>query len=359
MNRRMLAAYLLDRLPFALAAVCIIGLGAGFMLLEKARYPGFTDNGTIAYFAGLSFFVIGVWLVYDYLRQAAYYRQIGQALERSGELEAGAIVRSPATREQRVAAALLKEQHRAYVNELGAYRRKQELHHHFALQWVHHMKTPVSVVDMLAQEALRQMPAENAVFRRFAGSVKEEAEKMAEGLELMLHTARLEKFDLDLHLEQTPLHDVVRGVINKHKRLFIRHSIFPSVEGEAWAVTDGKWLSFVLTQLVTNAVKYSKVKPGAKKLVFRLRSDARDGSKLSVTDEGIGIASHDLPRIFHPFFTGENGRASGDSTGMGLYLAKQVCDRLGHGIGAVSDPGRGTTITVSFEADGIHLLGGR
>ncbi|XOK63536.1 sensor histidine kinase [Paenibacillus elgii] len=351
------AMFLRDRLVYAFVCLLLIGLGVGLMLLERARHPEGIGTGTISYFVILGLFVAGVWLAVDYIRQRAYYKQLMHAVERSGELQTAAIVQSAVTSEQRLVMRLLREQHSAYLNELGQYRRQQEQHNHFVLQWVHHMKTPVSVIDLLVQDALHQLPLAEEEQKQLALSLQEEAERMTRGLDLMLNTARLDKFRMDLHFRQTALHELVRTVMNAHKRLCIRHSIFPQIEGEAWAETDGKWMTVVLNQFVSNAIKYSKGKPGAKKLIFRLAPDADGGSKLSVTDEGIGIAPHDLPRIFDPFFTGENGREAGESTGMGLYLAKQVCSGLGHRLTVESKLGEGTTFTVLFQPRSIHTLG--
>ncbi|NEW05098.1 HAMP domain-containing histidine kinase [Paenibacillus sp. SYP-B3998] len=356
MNKRLVAFFVSDRLFHIFLCVFIIGLSVGFMLLDRERYPGAMEWGTISYFVVLALFFIGLWLAVDYVRQKAFFMQVKHAIERSGDLGGSAIVQSAVTREQQLVVRLLEEQHSAYLNELGKYRRSQELHNHFVLQWVHHMKTPVSVIDMLSQDALQQMPGTKEEQKQLIESMKEEAERMTRGLEMMLYTARLDKFELDLLLKRVPLHELIRVVMNTHKRLCIRHSIFPRIEGEAWLETDEKWITVVLNQFVSNAVKYSKSKPGAKGLVFQLESFADGGGKLCVTDEGIGIAPHDMPRIFDPFFTGQNGRETGESTGMGLYLAKQVCDRLGHSLSATSELGVGTTFTVTFESRGIHLF---
>jgi signal transduction histidine kinase len=352
------AYFLRDRIVYVLLYLFVIGLGVGLMLLEEQRDSGVMDRSTTYYFVVLALFFFFLWLAVDYLRQRGYYKQVRDAIERSAELQAAVLVQSVVTNEQRLVAQLLKEQHSAYLHELGKYRRQQELHNHFVVQWVHHMKTPVSVIDLLAQEALQQMPS-TVEERKLVASVVEEADRMTRGLEMMLYTARLDKFEIDLHLKKIPLHELIRAVVNAHKRLCIRHSIFPRIDGEAWVETDEKWMTFVMNQFVSNAIKYSKNKPGTKTIVFHLEASVESGVKLTVTDEGIGIAPHDMPRIFDPFFTGENGRAAGESTGMGLYLAKQVCNRLGHGLSATSDLGVGTTFTVTFEPQGIHIFDGK
>lgn len=347
--------FLRDRLLYILVFALIIGVFIVLMLLEKERNPGFIDLNTIYYFIVLAIIFVLLWLMADYLRQRAYFKQLLEAIARSGELQASSIVRSVVTKEQQLVTQLLEEQHRSYLNELGKYRRQQEFHNHFVLQWVHHMKTPVSVIDLLAQEAL-QKPSLQEEEKQLVVSIHEESDRLTRGLEMMLYTARLDKFEIDLHSKKIPLHELIRTVINAHKRLCIRHSIFPRIDGELWVETDEKWMTFVLNQFVSNAIKYSKSKAGSKSIVFHLLSHEHGGGVLEVRDEGIGIASYDLPRIFDPFFTGENGRVEGESTGMGLYLVKQVCNRLGHVLGVSSEIGEGSTFTITFEPRGIHRL---
>ncbi|WP_338749160.1 sensor histidine kinase [Bacillus sp. FJAT-52991] len=356
MRRQLVALFLFDRLLYVFLYILIVGVGVGLMLLEKGRQPEAIEMGTIYYFMFLALFFIVSWLVVDYHRQKSYYKQVQQAMERFDELQDVTIVQSMVTREQRLVTRLLEKQHSVYLNELRKYRRQQELQNHFVLQWVHHMKTPVSVIDLLAQEALQELPSTKEGQKKLIFSMQEEAERMTRGLEMMLYTARLDKFEIDLHLKKMPIHELVRTAMNAHKRLCIRHSIFPRIDGEAWVETDGKWMTIVLNQFISNAIKYSKSKSGEQRLVFHIESNMDGVTKLSVTDEGVGIAPHDMSRIFDPFFTGENGRHTGESTGMGLYLAKQVCNRLGHGLTAVSEQGVGTTFTITFKQRSIHIL---
>lgn len=353
----MFGVFLRDRLLFILCVAVIVMLAVGLLLLEKQRYPGMVETGTVYYFVLLAVAVLFAWLIADYARQRYYYKQIIEALGRTDELQATAIVQSAVSIEQRLAVELLREQHSAFLKELNRYRRNQEIHNHFVLQWVHHMKTPLSIIHLHMQEAAERGWKTEQEQRAMADSMLEEADRLTRGLDMMLHTARMDKFELDLHLRTVPLHELIRSTINAHKRLCIRHSIFPKVEGELWVESDEKWLAFVLHQLVSNAIKYSKGKPGAKTLSFKLQELQDGAGRLTVADDGIGIAPQDIPRVFDPFFTGENGRTSGESTGMGLYLAKQVLQKLGHGIRIESTLGQGTSVELAFEPGGIHRVG--
>lgn len=354
----MIRAFLWDRKFYILIYMIGMGIGSVMFLLDKMRYTDQIDTGTLYYFIELALFVLAVGLAIDFIRQRAYYRQMNEATYSAFELKDSTIVQAGVTMEQKAVQRLLEAQHSAYLTELGKYRRQQELHNHYVLQWVHHMKTPVSVIDLLAQEAQQQGYVQTKEQQKLLlDSMQEETDRMTRGLEMMLHTARLGKFELDLHIRTIALHEILRNVINANKKLCIRYSIFPRVEGEAYAESDEKWLTFVLNQLVSNAIKYSKRKPGSKKLTLRIeKGDGVGTVKLSVEDEGIGIEAQDLSRVFDPFFTGENGRTVEESTGMGLYLAKQVCGRLGHDLSLASTVGEGTTAMLSFNPEGIHLF---
>ncbi|PDY08239.1 two-component sensor histidine kinase [Bacillus cereus] len=352
-----MALFLRDRLIYVLSVFLIISTGVCLMLLENARYPGLMDTSSIYYFVTVAVFFLILGLAIDYIRQREYYKQLRNAIERSDELHVEAIVLSAVTREQKLIARLLDQQMSVYLSKLGTYRRQQELHNHFVLQWVHHMKTPLSVIDLLLQETAKEMPSSEKELKELSLSLHEEADRMSKGLEMLLNTARLEKFEMDLHLKKMSLHHVIRDVLIAHKRLCIRHNVIPQIHGEVWTETDEKWMTVVLNQIVSNAIKYCKNKKGVKNLIFHLEQNTDTSSKLSITDEGCGIAPHDIPRVFDPFFTGENGRSTGESTGMGLYLAKQVCSKLGHELSVSSEFGIGTTFTITFQSHGIHFLG--
>ncbi|AJY77783.1 hypothetical protein VN24_15930 [Paenibacillus beijingensis] len=345
--------YVLDRLFYIVSFLAAIGVGCLIWILDRTAAGSGYYGWTLLYFVLLSVFALVLFLAADYARHKRYLRQLQAALAQAGDPQALQQLNAGVTREQRAVQELLAARHLAYHNALDAYKKRQEFHHHFIHQWVHQMKTPVSVIDLIAQQESGG-GLSGAEAKALLLSVGEEAERLARGLEQMLNTARLDKFELDLHPKRLALHEAARSCINTHKRLLIRGSIFPQVEGEAWAETDEKWLAFILNQLIANAIKYSRPKPGSKRLTVKVGHALNGVATVTVQDEGIGIPSQDLPRVFDPFFTGENGRSSEESTGMGLYLVQQVCLKLGHRIRIESAEGRGTAVTVEISGGGIH-----
>jgi two-component system, OmpR family, sensor histidine kinase YxdK len=232
---------------------------------------------------------------------------------------------------------LLKSQYRQYQNELHHYQHKLKEHIQFINQWVHQMKTPLSVIHLMIQD--EDDP-------RFT-AIADELDRLKKGLDMVLYTARLDEFEHDFYVEMLPLEQVVRSVTSNQKRLFIRNRVFPSFQiGEDLIIaSDEKWLSFVLTQIITNAVRYTT---DENRKIF-LKGLTRDGNVvLEIQDQGVGIPESDLPRVFDPYFTGENGRNFQESTGMGLYLVKQICDKLGHRVEIESTLNKGTTVRITF-----------
>lgn len=232
---------------------------------------------------------------------------------------------------------LLTSQFRFYKTDIHRYKYKLEDHIQFINQWVHQMKTPLSVIHLMIQDE------EDSRFTM----IGDELDRLKKGLEMVLHTARLDAFEHDFYVELLDLEAAIRSVTSDQKRLFIRKRVFPSIhfDEKITIASDEKWLSFVLTQIITNAIKYTIHEN--RKIHFH-GYKLENQTILEIRDEGVGIPKSDLPRIFDPYFTGENGRNFQESTGMGLYLTKQICDKLGIQIDIESAPNEGTTVKLLF-----------
>ncbi|WP_068773853.1 HAMP domain-containing sensor histidine kinase [Paenibacillus sp. FJAT-26967] len=352
-------SFLLDRLLYIGAFLLSTALMLLVIWLDLLESGLRIKSSSLFYLLLLAAGVLTGTLAYDYIRQRQYAEALNRRLaEGASGIDHSSAIHTGVTREQQAVSEVLRLQQRDYMNTLASYKAAQEQHLHFTNQWVHQLKTPVSVIDLLAQQSAgKSDPDSIPELLDAIASIQEENEKIAYGLQMMLYTARLEKFELDLHPRRVDLTTVVRRVINEHKKACIRASIFPKIEADSESVeveTDEKWLAFVLHQVVSNAIKYSRKQPGAKPLTIRIEQLAH-GAALSIQDKGVGIAEEDLPRVFDAFFTGENGRGVvTESTGMGLYLARQVVSKLGHRIRIESVPGEGTTVHLMFQSEGIH-----
>jgi two-component system, OmpR family, sensor histidine kinase YxdK len=294
---------------------------------------GYQNFSISLYAAILSGCLLMGYLVYRYLTHRNFYKRLEEpqaSLDEFLEIDSGA----PIARELH---QLLKNQYRLYQSDIQQYQLKLKNHIQFINQRVHQMKTPLSVIHLMIQDE------DESKFTAIA----DELDRMKKGLDMVLYTARLDEFVHDFYAEMLPLEKLVRSVTSNQKRLFIRNRVFPSLqvdEGLSIA-SDEKWLSFVLTQIITNAVRYTKEE---NRKIFLKGFKRGVNVILEVQDQGVGIPESDLPRVFDPYFTGENGRNFQESTGMGLFLVKQICDKLGHTVEIESMLNRGTIVRIIF-----------
>ena len=232
---------------------------------------------------------------------------------------------------------------RQYQEQVNTHVRQMDQHIVFMNRWVHQMKTPLSVIQLTLQDL------ENEA----ATSIQEELERLRRGLEMVIYTSRINQFEEDFQVEPLLLRKAVSEAVAENRRLFIRRAIRADIQVDAniAVYSDAKWLMFMLNQILTNAVNYTS---GTGKYVTISAQRMGTDTLLDITDQGIGISPEDLKRVFNPYFTGERGRQYHESTGMGLYLVREVCRRLGHKVELQSKLGEGTTVRFSF-SNSNHL----
>jgi signal transduction histidine kinase len=233
---------------------------------------------------------------------------------------------------------LLKSNYQMYQKQMARMNKTQDEHLVFMDMWVHQMKTPLSVIELMAQD----------LDEPHSSSIREETDKLKTGLQTVLYMSRLRSIVQDFHVKQMNLKDIVQSVNKENRRFFIRNQVYPTLymEDEGMIVeSDEKWLSFMITQLIHNAVKYSTGKSDHIVISIYLREGQ---PLLEITDYGVGIPKSDLKRIYDAFFTGENGRQFKESTGVGLYVTKEVANHLGHGIEVESIQSERTTFRIVF-----------
>ena len=356
--------YLFDRLGFILLYFSGISVALLAVWLDVATIGLFSISESLLYGLVLSTVLLFAYLFVDYGRRKPFYAQIERANASGADVRDIVSITSPVSREEKVLTELIKGVSQTYHAQLADVLREEELRQHFADRWVHYMKTPVSVIDLLIQQGDNlEQPGE---LKELLQSIDEENQRLIERLELFLNSVRMGKFDQDFRIESVDILEVSREVLNSHKKEFVQYSIFPKIEcgkAEWWVPTDRKWIKFVIDQVVTNAIKYTKIAPissddcrnGEKKnpTLRILAEKTGEAVVLTIVDQGIGIPPEDIPRVFYPFFTGFNGRLLPESTGMGLYLAHKVIGKLGHTISIESGVGKGTAVTIRFSYDSI------
>lgn len=281
----------------------------------------------------LGFFILGCYLFYQFVSRRKFYQRLSNPLMSLDD----SFQKTEPSPISEALENLLKDQYKHYQNQIKKLEHEQEEHLKFMDQWVHQMKTPLSVIDLSAQN-LDEPDSSN---------IREETERMKTGLNTILYMARLRSIEQDFHIKPVSLSKIIHEVNGENKRFFIRNHVYPKIqiEKEIIVETDEKWLFFMLSQLINNAVKYSA---GLSNNIFLSTYEKEGEAVLEVQDNGVGIPNTDLKRVFSPFFTGENGRKFRESTGMGLYLTKEAANHLGHRIELDSVVGEGSTFRIIF-----------
>ncbi len=250
---------------------------------------------------------------------------------------------------------ILYSENKASVSELeSAYEEiigilNEEMHHiqeetvlcssernDYYLMWAHQIKTPIAAMKLLLNDREDKYP------------LLEELFKIEQYVEMVLHYLRLESMSSDMVLKEYELYQLVKQAVKKHSILFINSGLSLQLsEFDTLVVTDEKWFSLVLDQVLSNALKYTR--SGSISIYM-------EGTALVIEDTGIGIRQEDLPRVFERGFTGYNGRMDKKSTGIGLYISKQVVDKLAHSIIIKSEEGKGTKVYIDVFRETIHSM---
>jgi signal transduction histidine kinase len=197
--------------------------------------------------------------------------------------------------------------------------------------WVHQIKTPIAVMQMILQgedtEEHRMLSAE--LFR------------IEQYVEMVLCYFRLDSSSSDFVFKEYNLDDIIKKAVRKYAPQFIRKRILLKYEPVSLSIlTDEKWLLFIIEQILSNAIKYTKT--------GYVEIRVTEKMVLEISDTGIGIAAEDIPRIFEKGFTGYNGHENTKSTGLGLYLCRQASKKLMHSITVKSEVGKGSTFMIDL-----------
>lgn len=229
---------------------------------------------------------------------------------------------------------LIKSSGKSMLEQIGKVVRERMEYKEYIEQWIHEIKTPITAIKLFCENNRSELTKE----------ILTELEKTNHFTEQALYYARSEYAEKDYSVSEICLYNVIHKAIADNKHLLLQNNVRIEVTNANCTVfSDDKWIRFILNQFIVNTVKYKTSQP---KINFNVRQ-CGDKIILEVKDNGIGIPECDLPRIFEKGFTGKNGRITKNLTGIGLYLCKKLCDKLGISIHANSNED-GTTICLIF-----------
>lgn len=310
------------------------------IFLSVLRVPGYS----IGFISGVLLLAMLAGLLTEYLYKRAYYRQVEKHLEAlDKKFLLMELLERPSFAEGEVLYDTLRRTGKAMNDEIALYKRQSTEYREFIETWVHEVKTPIASSLLLIENHPDEVTR----------SIGEEIGKIDGFVEQALYYSRSNSVEKDYLVKKSSLKEMVYGAVRRHASGFIENKVTVSVEEVDFTVyTDVKWVDFILGQLFVNAIKY-KQDPASIRIYAQ---EWENRIALYIADNGIGMSEADAARAFEKGFTGENGRRYAKSTGMGLYLCRKLCDKLGLSITLTSCPGSGTTVRIVFPKGTMHLL---
>ena len=327
----------------------------------------------LVYAAVLDAILLLITVLVGFFRYSSKVKALSNALKRPVE-EQAQLPEAPDDVEMLYHGLLETQSIARSESESSAAIRQSQMRDYYSM-WVHQIKTPISAMKLLLEAereelgqficddeqsqchigdmtggnigaALKQQAALTEL-SDIVASFEDELFRIEEDVSMALQYQRVSSTENDFVLEKVSVDGVIRDTIKKYAKIMIRRHIGIDYSGTGQEVyTDGKWLAFMLEQILSNAIKYT---PHG--VVTIETAEEKDRFFITIKDTGIGIKAEDLPRVFEKGYTGYNGHADKKATGIGLYLCRQMADKLGHTIRMESEIGKGTKVWIGFDLD--------
>ena len=293
---------------------------------------------TRLYIAICPIIIIGIDIIVEYRKKKNFYNELKNNLE---ELDAkyliSEIINTPEFIEGKILKNTIQEAGKSMLENVNLYKRLQEDYKEYIELWIHEIKIPIATSKLIIENNKNEITK----------SIDEELDEIENYTEQALFYARSNTVDKDYVVTKSNLQEIVNTAILKSKRALLSNKVSIELHDlEKEVYTDSKWAIFIINQIIQNSIKYSKMEN--KKIEMYAKAN-NENIVLYIKDNGIGIKKGEITRVFEKGFTGENGRIiNRKSTGIGLYLCKKLCDKLGLGIELNSEKDVGTELRIIF-----------
>lgn len=281
--------------------------------------------------------VLGTYLFFQYKNRKEFYNEISKSIDNlDKKYLISEVIDKPVYLEAEPYYYLLKKASKSMREEINSIKNERKEYKEYIEQWIHEVKTPISSIKLIEENN------KTSVSRL----VLQELETLDRYVEQALFYARSEEVEKDYLIKEMSLENCINKVIIKNKQIFILNNIDVEIENvDKNVYCDSKWLEFILNQIVVNASKYRNPENPKVKIYTE---DIKNGIQLIIEDNGLGIPKAELNRVFEKGFTGSKGRLNNKSTGIGLYLCKKLCGKLGLTIDIESKENLYTKVIIIF-----------
>lgn len=321
-------SYLKDKFVIIVLNMSVILLVFLILYLFKVTY-------TISIFITLILFVgLIISLFYDYYRKSNFYNTMEKVLlNLDKKYLIAEIIERPNFLEGNLFLDYLYDIDKSYIEKLNKYKFASEEFKEYIELWCHEIKTPIATSKLMVENNNTK-------------SMLEELDRIEQYVEQVLYFARSEIVEKDYIIKETSLKEVINNVVFKNKLDIMSKKIKIEIfDNDFFIESDSKWLVFIINQIIVNSIKYCKEKDSRIKINCE---EYKNNIILNIEDNGIGINKDEIEKIFDKGFTGTNGRKKYNSTGIGLYLCKKLCEKLNHSIHIRSVINEKTIVTIVF-----------
>lgn len=296
----------------------------------------------IIYLNILGAFFCAVFLTWQYLVKKSSYNTISKILEHQ-QKDFLAALPQPSTREQGLYLKLIYKLNQEQTDTISKLDQENKDFGDFINYCVHEMKTPITASRLVLENNGDKSKAE------IVEIMEKEIGEIENYVEQVLYYNRADSFSRDYFIGEVDVNALIRQILKKWARVFIAKKVRIEMSEIDFSVnSDKKWLSFIVEQVLLNALKYT-INSGTIKIY------GINGNSLIIEDNGIGIKEEDIGRVFDKGFTGYNGRENLKATGMGLYLSKKLSNKLGHDISIESAYSKYTRVSINFSPSSEYL----
>lgn len=289
-------------------------------------------------------FFVGTYL--EYRRMKSYFDELQGAIEvLADKYLFYEMIELQESQEEQAVKDLFYQVETDTISKLEELKRSSVEYREFVETWVHEIKIPIAVIRMIL-----------ANHKEADLGISSEMDRLEAYVEQALFYARSATVSKDYLVSKMDLQKTVQQVILAHKRQLREINARMNLHDlEQEVYSDGKWIQFMLGQVIDNSIKYApqKDEDGCGLVLEIYATSTANAVQLHVKDNGIGIKASEIDRVFDKGFTGQNGRNGAKSTGIGLYLCKKLCQKLDHGISLTSKEGEGTEVTFVFPKSGM------
>ena len=347
-----LLGYLRSCLPTIALVVAAVALSAFILAVSGAGLA------VIVLVSIISCLGLALALAADWVRKRPFYDDlVSCADDAQRPLWLSEVVERPDYLEGAITYDALSAISKAANDGVNAYRRQASEYREYIETWVHEAKSPLAAAHLMLDNLRAEADRVESVDKLRA--LDDELCRVEGFIEQALFYARSETVDRDYLIRKYRLGDLVAASVKANAATLIGVHMAPVMHDLDFEVfTDEKWIEFIFGQVIQNAAKYARRDNPRLEFsgVLRDRGNASERVELTVRDNGCGVSAADLPRVFDKGFTGENGRSGKRSTGIGLYLVKRLCDKMGVGILADSVEDEGFAITFSFSTNKFQYV---